>query len=102
MAMAVTSYEREALFREVNQRIRALEQQYGREDDEQTEFICGCGSADCSERVPMTLRDYEQVRSRYAQFLVAPTHLDQAHARVVRDRGGYLVVEKVDVAICPR
>ena len=61
-----------------------------------TEFVCECGRVDCTERVSMTLTEYEEVRKTATHFVVRPDHVD-GDVEVVVDsgEGRYLVVEKV-------
>jgi hypothetical protein len=95
---AARAAKNEGLFRQVNERIVELEENFGRRESEEAEFVCECSFADCIERVPMTLREYEQVRAEATTFLVVPGHVDEAHERIVLDQGHYLVVEKFGLA----
>ena len=61
----------EALFRDVNERI--AENAENSEADK-TEFVCECADPSCTERVPATLAEYENVRKKSTTFLLAPGH----------------------------
>ncbi|HZQ04578.1 MAG TPA: hypothetical protein VFA88_11240 [Gaiellaceae bacterium] len=98
MPTAARAAKNENLFREVNQRIVELEETFGRRADEPTEFVCECSFVECVERVPLTLNEYEGVRAEPTHFVVVPGHVDEAHERVVHDRGHYVVVEKLGLA----
>ena len=98
MPTAARAAKNEGLFREVNERIVELEENFGRRPDEATEFVCECSLTECVERVPLTLGEYQEVRAEPTYFLVVPGHVDQANERVVRDRGDYVVVEKLGLA----
>ncbi|MBV8599051.1 MAG: hypothetical protein JO017_09535 [Actinobacteria bacterium] len=98
MPTAARAAKNEGLFREVNERIVELEENFGRRPDERTEFVCECSIADCIERVPLTLEEYQSVREQATYFLVVPGHVDEEHERVIKDGGHYFVVEKTGLA----
>ena len=84
--------ETEALFREVNERIAESALRF---ESPELEVVCECADADCVERLPTTVDEYEQVRDDGARFLVAPGHEDEAFEKVVRRRSAYRIVQKV-------
>jgi hypothetical protein len=84
---------KESLFREVNERIRSLNATPGIPVEE-TEFVCECGDADCTETVRMTLEEFESVTSHGGRFVVAVGHADPG--RIVDAGAGYRVVERKD------
>jgi hypothetical protein len=86
--------QNEVLFREVNERLRELGEGFSIVA-EQAEFVCECGSSACTEHVQMTLAEYEQVRSDPKRFFVRPGHELPEYEKVVEERSGYLVVEKL-------
>ena len=57
----------EALFREVNERIKEVA------TDGSAEFLCECGNEECTRPILMRLDEYEAVRADPLQFAVAPT-----------------------------
>jgi hypothetical protein len=57
-------------------------------------MFCECGRLECRERVPMTLEEYEAVRSRSTTFLVAPGHAILDVETVVDHNERFEVVEK--------
>jgi hypothetical protein len=62
---------------------------------ERIPFICECHDVACTRLVPLTLAEYEQVRTASRRFLSAPGHEEHdPHNRVVSDGGRYTVVEK--------
>jgi hypothetical protein len=81
----------EALFRSVNERIAESAQRFDADD---TQFVCECADATCTDRVPATLDEYESVRSDGATFLVVPGHEDERFESVVREEPRYRIVEK--------
>lgn len=87
----------EALFREVNERIRdvsgSLESFSG---GSAVEFVCECSRTECHTSIELDLGEYERVRRHSARFLVAVGHLWSPEAeRLVVENAGYWVVEKV-------
>lgn len=62
----------EALFREVNERVREVSPGAG---DETTDFLCECGDEDCTEVVPLRTDEYEQVRADPLLFVILPGHM---------------------------
>jgi len=67
-------------------------------------FVCGCGNAECSETVELTLTDYEAARSQADLFLLVPGHEIGEFERVVEQNERFTLVEKVaeGEAIAPR
>jgi hypothetical protein len=89
----------EALLREVNERIRAIDEDAGQWADPQQRFAfqCECGRGDaCSERVTMTLSEYERVRSQRDRFAVAPGHQASDIEEVVEQNDRFVIVDKRD------
>ena len=83
----------EVLFREVNESIEQQALRFGGIDDEY-EFLCECSSADCVERVTLTLRQYERVRAEGTRFVLVPGHADPAIEQIVASTAELHVVEK--------
>ena len=84
----------EALFREVNERIREITAGQGVPFDERVLFQCECGRLDCHEQIELSLAEYEAARSREHQFLIRPGHQIDSVESVVRGTDRYLVVRK--------
>jgi hypothetical protein len=83
----------EALFREVNERLRSLADDF-RGADQRLDLICECGKADCDDRVRLTRAEYESLRDDPRLFAIVPGHqLDEVEDVVVR-HAGYDVVRK--------
>jgi hypothetical protein len=84
--------ENEALFREVNERLKERKQ----EDSvwvSPSQWICECAEETCTERIEMSPLEYEQLRSESTQFAVAPNeeHVSLDVERIVEKRDGYWV-----------
>ena len=82
----------EVLFRSVNEAIEQQALEFGGLD--KYEFICECARSGCFDRIPLTLKDYEHVRSEGTRFFVAPGHEDIAVELVVEAGEGFVIVEK--------
>ena len=83
----------EALFREVNERIEDV--QAGFSAGEGVDFLCECGSDDCTQPISLTLAEYEQIRQNPKHFVVVPGHDVVDVERVVEQKDHYAVVEKL-------
>jgi len=89
----------EALLRTVNERISAIDQEAGAWTDpkERFWFQCECGNTEtCSERIEMTLAEYQRVRSQQDRFAVLPGHQTDELERVVETQDRFLIVDKRD------
>ena len=84
----------EALFRDVNERVKRIDAAQGVPEDELWDFLCECGDGACLARVSMTIREYERVRASSVQFLVVPGHEETEVERVLEVTRRYAIVEK--------
>jgi hypothetical protein len=80
----------EALFREVNERIREITTYDG-----WFEFLCECGDQECTQPIVMSLGEYESVRSDATWFVIVPGHEVADVERVVDRTDRFAVVEKL-------
>ena len=85
----------ENVFREVNERLERLGEEFG---DDAVEFLCECADPDCSAALSIPVSAYEAVRDHARRFLIVPGHQRADVERVVEEHPGYLVVEKVGEA----
>jgi hypothetical protein len=83
----------EALFREVNERVKGINDGFGTRLEE-AEFVCECGDDACTDRVRLTLAEYEQVRDEPTHFAVRPGHEIPDVEDVVERHDRYTVVQK--------
>jgi len=79
------------LFREVNERVRQTIDAF----DGPNEFLCECGTGECIETVPLTLEEYERIRSHANLFLLAAGHENPDVDRVVDQGAAYVLVKKI-------
>jgi hypothetical protein len=84
----------EALFREANERIEDRVEDVEDNPDTRAPFLCECPEVDCAERVALTLREYERVRSEPTWFLVAPGHEHLEVEDVIERHETFLLVRK--------
>ena len=80
----------QALFREMNERIRDIT-----EVQEETwgEIVCECDNLACAERISITLREYERVREHGDRFLILPGH---ENVEVEKIEHGAVVAHQLD------
>ena len=88
----------DAIFREANERLRAVAD--AEEVEDLVPFICECADPACRELIRMTKEEYREVRQDARWFLNLPGHeaAAQGWAQVVRRHDRYLVVEKIGPA----
>src|SRR5215213_368670 len=84
----------EALFRDINEEIETVAFRLGSGDEHVYEFLCECANVDCDLRLPLSLDDYESVRTNPVWFAVAAGHALPEIEDVVERRANYDVVEK--------
>jgi hypothetical protein len=85
----------EALFREVNERVAEVAEQFNT-GETRVGFSCECGSRECVEQIAMSVAEYEAVRAEATQFAVVPGHEVPDIERVVARHPNYVVVKKED------
>jgi len=86
----------QAMFREVNERLEQLGEQFGANGYQQ--FVCECAAAECIAPIELTTDEYESTRRAGASFIVAPGHVHADVERVVLEHGRFTVVEKIEAA----
>jgi hypothetical protein len=82
----------EALFREVNNRIHDLDNDWR---NGESSFVCECADAECFETVSLRNDAYEELREDKQRFFVVPGHENEEIERVIARTATYLVVEKL-------
>jgi hypothetical protein len=80
----------QSLFRDVNERIEAISP-----TSSFVSFVCECADESCDAQLPLTLEEYEHLRSRPNWFVVLPGHnlVDVEVIDVASDR--YFIVSKL-------
>jgi len=84
----------EAVFREVNERIEALQHSFAATERLPLNIVCECDRLDCSVQLSVQPDTYEKVRADSALFFVRPGHEDESVEDVVDTGGDYVVVRK--------
>ena len=57
-------------------------------------FRCECWRTDCAERIPLSGREWQEVRSRGNRFAVAPGHIATEAETLVKEYPHFWMVEK--------
>jgi hypothetical protein len=83
----------EAVFREVNERLKELGEGFSMVS-ELADFVCECGSASCAAPIRMTLAEYERVRAEPELFFILPGHENENVETVVEHNEDYDIVRK--------
>ena len=89
----------EALFRELNERVREIEETLtarGVEPVEFGEYFCECGLESCTDKIRLTPEEYEQVRASPLRFAILPGHQVDEVENVVSRTERFEVVEKFE------
>jgi hypothetical protein len=91
--------QNQALFREVNERIESLNGSFTAEAPI-SDLVCECADGACTERIGVTVAEYERVRGDGSHFLVAPadSHYFADVERVVERHERFWIVEKFEHA----
>ena len=85
--------ENEALFRQVNERVKDLNRSFSIVL-ERGEYLCECGDESCIERISLTPDEYEEIRAEPTHFAVKPGHVAPDVEEVIDARGEYEIVRK--------
>ena len=82
----------EALFREVNERVVEVAEQF---ETELFHAFCECSDAACTRRLQITPPEYAAVRAQGDRFALIAGHDDPSIERVVERTERFVVVEKL-------
>jgi hypothetical protein len=85
----------ESFFRQVNERIREVGARF---EGDSYEFLCECADASCTERLTLTVAQYEEVRANPARFALSPGHVAPEIEHVVKREEDHVVIEKRGLA----
>jgi hypothetical protein len=84
----------QALFREVNERIKEIAA--GFDPAEGFSIFCECGSSECQERIELTQTEYEHLRRMPTHFALLRGHEMPAVERIVQANDRFVTVETFD------
>ena len=82
----------EAVFREVNERIKDITLT---QESERAAALCECSDAACTATIDIRLDEYEAVRRHGARFALVADHDDPTIERIVARTDRFVVVEKI-------
>jgi len=82
----------EAVFRQVNERIEEIADNFGLADS--LDLVCECGGASCTRRIEINRADYERLRSDSTKFAIVSGHEIPDVEEVVERHKSYVVVRK--------
>lgn len=90
----------QSLFRDYNELLEPSNEAHQHVRPPFADWFCECPRESCSQRVELTLAEYESVRANATHFFVAPTgeHVVADVERVIERHERYWVVEKLGVA----
>jgi hypothetical protein len=57
-------------------------------------FRCECGQMNCDSRLLLSLKQWEEIRSRSDRFLVAPEHVERDIEVVIEEYPNFWLIEK--------
>ena len=93
MTRELRAAKNEALFRDVNERIKDLAlAQLG----DWSDVLCECSDPDCAATIQVTIGEYEAVRANGTSFALVAGHEDPSIERVVDRNERFIVVEKTE------
>jgi hypothetical protein len=90
----VRAARNQALFRLVNERLQGLAEAF-QFIAQRTSFACECADLSCVEQLSLSLEEYEELRTRPAQFVVLPGHVYPEVERVVTENERFVIVRKI-------
>jgi hypothetical protein len=85
---------RQVVFREINEKLEGLNASFD-EIIPVGDFVCECADLTCIERIAMTVGEYEEIRAHPARFAVRHGHFSPEAERIIEQRSGYTIVEKL-------
>jgi hypothetical protein len=83
----------EALFREINERLEAVNDGFSSFSGTM-EIVCECGDIACAQQLSVSPAEYENIRSDPTWFAIIPGHQSAGVEHVVTSREGYDIVQK--------
>lgn len=93
----VRAARNQALFRAVNERLRAMNDSVESLTGSFT-IACECADTNCVDMLDITPEEYRAIRAQPRRFAVLPGHVFLDVERVVRRSDGHLIVEKLRAA----
>lgn len=88
----------ETVLRATNRELQRADEAEGARLDQLLDVLCECGREGCRGVITMTAVDYDDVHSQADRFVVIRGHESTDIEKVVEERAGYLVVDKIGEA----
>jgi hypothetical protein len=88
----------ETVLRATNREMERADQAEGATLGELIEVLCECGRQGCGGVITMTVADYDAAHSQADRFVVLRGHESTEIEKVVEERAGYVVVDKIGEA----
>jgi hypothetical protein len=85
----------QVVYRDLNDRIREMDEEFRNRG--RIEVMCECGRG-CAQRLEVPVDDYDRARRDSTYFLVTAPHFAGEVDRVIEDHGSWLLVEAFGVA----
>src|SRR5262245_34415294 len=92
-----TSDDVQALFRQVNERVLEANRGLG-PTARLVDFVCECRDPECTDRLALSVAQFDVIRRHPARWLIRPGHSLPSHERTVEIHQGFAVVERVPEA----
>ena len=87
----------QSLFRQVNERVLEVNGSLG-PTARLADFVCECRDPECSDRLTLSVAQFDAVRRHASRHVVRPGHVEPGVERTVEVHKGFLVVEPVRTA----
>jgi hypothetical protein len=89
----------QSLFREINERVQDINEAFSFAVP-LGDWVCECADQSCTERIEVTLPEYDDLRSSPTRFAVAPSkdHVVPEVEEIVAKTDRFWVVEKIGAA----
>ena len=88
----------ETVLRATNRELEQAVEEEGARLDQLIEVLCECGRQGCGGVIRMTVGDYDRAHSQADRFVVLRGHENTEIEKVVEERPGYVVVDKIGEA----
>lgn len=92
-----SSTDVQTLFRQVNERVLEVNGSLG-PTARLADFVCECRDPECSERLTLSVAQFDDVRRHAGRHIVRPGHVEPGRERTVEVHKGFVVVEPVRTA----
>jgi hypothetical protein len=101
--------ENEAVFRKLNEQVNVGFQETNRlaqednqleflvtvkNDDEPLHFYCECADEHCTDRIILTMAEYQKIHKNRNRFIIVPGHEVRSVEKVIEKKPAYTVVKK--------